>query len=206
MNREKLTSARSYTVKRFRYLYHEKYGSPRIDDVPMRVTRVETSEDGREAQVTLADFKPGYVYEFQLDELRSAEGQLLGNATAFYTLNRMRNGERFAGPFTKPLITRKESEQMAAIDTIAGKAVYQKLCMACHQENGRGGGVAADFVGDKNRLAKSDTELMRSIRMGFEGEKLVMPPFGAVLSEPEIRNVLAYIREAFDPLRARGRL
>ena len=69
----------------------------------------------------------------------------------------------------------------------------------------RGGAAAADFVGDKTRLAKSDTELIRSIQRGVEGQKLVMPPFGDVLSESEIRNVIGYIRATFDPIRARGR-
>jgi mono/diheme cytochrome c family protein/glucose/arabinose dehydrogenase len=205
MNRDTLGKADSYFVKRFRYFYHEKYGSPRIDEVPVKITGLKVSADGRRVEMNVEDLKPGHVYEFQLDRLTSAGGELLGNATGFYTLNRLRNGERFAGPYTKALLTRKEGEKMAAIDTVAGKAVYQKFCMACHLENGTGGGVAADFANDKNRLAKSDTELMRSIRLGFEGAKMVMPPFGSVLSEPEIRNVLAYIREAFDPLRARGR-
>jgi mono/diheme cytochrome c family protein len=205
MERKKLANPGLYLVKRFRYLYHEKYGSPRIDELPAEITNIEVSPDGDRAVLTLAELKPGHVYEFQMDELTAATGERLGNATAFYTVNRLQDGQRFAGPFTKALLTRKEAEKLAAIDTVAGKATYQKLCMACHQENGRGGGVAADFAGDKNRLAKSDAELMRSVKLGVEGEKLVMPPFGAVLSEPEIRNVLAYIREAFDPLRARGR-
>ncbi|MEY4940419.1 MAG: hypothetical protein RIQ93_2154 [Verrucomicrobiota bacterium] len=205
MNRGMLAKADSYFVKRFRYLYHEKYGSPRIDEVPVKIRDLKVAADGRRVEMAVEDLKPGHVYEFQLDHLTTDSGEMLGNATGFYTLNRLLNGERFAGPFTKALLTRKQGEQMAAIDTAAGKLVYQKFCMACHLENGTGGGVAADFANDKNRLAKSDTELMRSIKLGFEGAKMVMPPFGSVLSEPEIRNVLAYIREAFDPLRARGR-
>jgi hypothetical protein len=48
-------------------------------------------------------------------------------------------------------------------------------------------------------------ELIRSIRRGFENEKATMPLFGSVLSEQDIQNVIASIRQAFDPLRARGR-
>ena len=120
-------------------------------------------------------------------------------------MNRLHDGQRFTGPFTQRLLAEDERIATGKPNPVAGKEIYSKYCVACHQPDGRGGTVAADFVGDKTRLAKSDTELIRSIRRGFDNEKVVMPPFESVLSEPEMRNVLAYIREAFDPIRARGR-
>ena len=156
-------------------------------------------------EVDLPEVLPGFVYEFQLEDLVSAAGGLLANPTAFYTVNRLTDGTRFTGPFTARLFPAEAARPDAQIDTVAGKDVYSKFCVGCHQPDGRGGAAAADFVGDKTRLAKSDTELIRSIRRGVEGQKLVMPPFGDVLSESEIRNVIGYIRTTFDPIRARGR-
>jgi mono/diheme cytochrome c family protein/glucose/arabinose dehydrogenase len=206
MNREAAVKPDNYRVRRFRYLYHEKYGSPRIDQVAVEVTRADVSSDGHQVDLVLAEMKPGFVYEFQLEDLPAENGKLLGSPTAFYTANRLFDGQRFTGPFTRALMPAKTPDDLLDVDTEAGKRVYQTYCMPCHMVDGRGGGVAADFTDrDQDRLAKSDAELMRSVKLGVEGEKVVMPPFGAVLSEHEIRNVLAYIRAAFDPLRARGR-
>jgi mono/diheme cytochrome c family protein len=204
MNRTAATNAERYRVRRFRYLYHEKYGSPRIDQVPVAVTKTVLSADGRDAELTVSDLEPGFVYEFQMEDLPASDGQLLANPTGFYTVNRLLDGRRFTGPLTRPLIA-TPMEEANKLDTVAGKKIYQTYCVACHLETGRGNGVSADFVGDRNRLARSDTELIRSIRRGVENEKSPMPPFGAVLSEQDMQNVLAYIRQAFDQLRARGR-
>ena len=48
---------------------------------------------------------------------------------------------------------------------------------------------------DKTRLAKSDAELLAAIEKGIEAK--AMPAFGAVLSSPQRRAVLAYIRATF---------
>lgn len=204
MNRVAGADPRSYRIKRFRYIYHPQYGSPRIDQVPVQIRNIKLSADGREALMDLAEMEPGFVYEFQMEDLAADDGRLLTNPTGFYTVNRLLNGKRFTGPYTRPMYTVNPAEANQ-IDLVAGKKTYQTYCMACHMENGRGNGVSADFVGDKNRLAKSDVELIRSIRRGFENEKASMPPFGAVLSESDLQNVLAYIRDAFDPLRRLGR-
>lgn len=197
-------NVQKYRVKRFRYLYHEKYGSPRIDESPVPVTAVSVSGDARRVELTLQELQPGFVYEFQVEELKSAAGEFLKNPTGYYTANRLLDGARFTGPFTKPLIAPAEAAKVQGVDVGAGKVVYRTYCVSCHQEDGRGGGTAAaNFAGDRARLTKSDAELLRSIRLG----KLEtgMPPWGAILNEQQIQDVLAYIRDAFDPNRARGR-
>ena len=81
----------------------------------------------------------------------------------------------------------------------AGAAVYKTYCVACHQTDGRGMGgmLAADFVGDPSRLAKSDEQLLTSIRDGVTGKIGVMPPWGAALSETQQQEVLSYVRSQF---------
>ena len=75
-----------------------------------------------------------------------------------------------------------------------GKRTYLMYCTSCHGSNGQGNnGLGADFVNDKSRLAKPDAELIDDIRNG-EGR---MPAWGSILSDQEIRDVLAYIRHEF---------
>ncbi len=78
-----------------------------------------------------------------------------------------------------------------------GAAVYAESCAPCHQVDGRGmnGQVAADFVGDPRRLAKTDEELLRSIAKGVPNT--AMPAFEGRLSEAQRLEVLAHIRARF---------
>ena len=82
-------------------------------------------------------------------------------------------------------------------DTSLGMGVYSKHCAACHGLNGKGNGFAADFVNDKERMSKSDEELLNSIRNGFTGKIGYMPGWKTRLNEEEMVAVLAFIRETF---------
>jgi len=82
-------------------------------------------------------------------------------------------------------------------DTSLGMGVYNKHCAACHGLNGKGNGFAADFVNDKERMSKSDEELLNSIRNGFTGKIGYMPSWKTRLNEEEMVAVLAFIRETF---------
>jgi mono/diheme cytochrome c family protein len=83
-------------------------------------------------------------------------------------------------------------------DAKAGAAIYAANCVACHQTDGTGmnGVLAADFVNDATRLAKTDEQLLHSITNGVQG-KGVMPPQKDILSAQAIADVLAYIRATF---------
>lgn len=78
-----------------------------------------------------------------------------------------------------------------------GAKIYVQHCAACHQPDGRGmnGKLAADFVGDKTRLAKPDTVLLNSIENGVPNT--AMMAFSSQLNDAERQLVLAYIRETF---------
>jgi caa(3)-type oxidase subunit IV len=84
-------------------------------------------------------------------------------------------------------------------DPARGQLVYQKICIACHGPDGRGNGgkTAADFVGDRARLAKSDDDLLRVIDGGLTGKIGTMPPWRGVITAQEQRDALAYIRQQF---------
>ncbi len=78
-----------------------------------------------------------------------------------------------------------------------GAKIYAQHCATCHQPDGRGmnGKLAADFVGDKTRLAKPDTVLLNSIENGVPNT--AMMAFSSQLNDAERKLVLAYVREAF---------
>jgi mono/diheme cytochrome c family protein len=83
-------------------------------------------------------------------------------------------------------------------DAEKGGPLYATYCAACHQKDGKGmsGALAADFVNDISRLAKSDSVLLSSIANGVKG-KLVMPPQKDTLDPAQRKDVLAYIRVKF---------
>jgi mono/diheme cytochrome c family protein len=84
-------------------------------------------------------------------------------------------------------------------DPDKGKAIYEKLCIACHGTQGKGDGPAglmmmprpADFTSQKIK-SKPDAELIKSIQEGRP--PTTMSAFKGQLSEAQIHDVLAYVR------------
>src|SRR5690606_469010 len=138
-DRDSLTNPQNFRITRFRYLYHEKYGSPRIDEKPVDVISATADTDNQNVLLELAALEPGFIYEFQLDKIISAQGEPLRNSAAYYTLNRLLDGSRFTGPFTQPLESPETASAPLAIDLEAGRKIYHTYCVACHQPDGRGG-------------------------------------------------------------------
>jgi mono/diheme cytochrome c family protein len=203
----------SFELNRFRFYYHWKYGSPWIDEARVAVSEVRPAADGLSAELVLADLKQGFVYELSVPALRTTDDEPLANPLAYYTANRLRNGETAVGGTTRlprpdetaPGAKEAQTAELASAGVIAaGAKVYRYYCVACHQPDGRGlqsgvsGGIAvgpANFVDDKTRLAKTDAQLLQSIADGIEVKG--MPAFGASLSVAQRRAVLAYLRATF---------
>jgi len=89
-------------------------------------------------------------------------------------------------------------------DVERGAALYPKKCKGCHGPEGRGDGALAKSLDpppgdltDGERMARwSDEELYRLIRDGGEaaGLSAQMPAWGKLLSDPEVRDVAAFVR------------
>jgi mono/diheme cytochrome c family protein len=84
-----------------------------------------------------------------------------------------------------------------------GRAIFQKLCAACHQQDGAGkDGVAPPLAGSEWVKAPGGERLARIVLNGLSGPiqvrgktwNMVMPPWRENLSDEEIAIVLNYIR------------
>lgn len=201
-----LAATGNFELSRFRYYYQHKYGSPWVDEAKVGVTATRPAADGMSVDLTLAELQPGFVYELSFAALRTTDQQPIANPLAYYTVNRLRNGDRAVGDTTRlprPGEKAPTAKEEAAVNTqstaalvAAGEKVYRLYCVPCHQPDGRGiPGGAANFVDDKTRLAKTDAELLKVIAAGVDTKG--MPPFESVISVGQRRAALAYIRATF---------
>ena len=75
-----------------------------------------------------------------------------------------------------------------------GRGIYQNICQACHQPDGRGQErLAPTLIGSALTLATPEVPI-RIVINGKEGTIGLMPPIGFVLSDDQIASVLTYVR------------
>jgi azurin len=85
----------SYAVSGFTYLYHKAYGSAPVQRVACPVRKVVVAPDGLSVRLANICLREGFVHEIKAAGLRAANGaEPLLHATAYYTLNRIPDGER----------------------------------------------------------------------------------------------------------------
>ena len=89
VNTLKATDRSNYTLSHYRYKYHKKYGSPRIDTMRVPVTDIRFSPDHKKISLSLPELKAGFVYELKLGDIQSASGITLENKLICYTLNKL---------------------------------------------------------------------------------------------------------------------
>jgi len=79
----------------------------------------------------------------------------------------------------------------------AGRALYRRFCVACHDVDGHGSAVRAqmpgipDFGSPVWQQRRSDSQVTTTI---LEGKGTAMPTFRGKLDEEEVRNLLAHLR------------
>jgi len=79
----------NYKLRSFTHIFQKFYGSPEVDETFPEVTGVELSADGMAVTLTVDGLVEGHVHDFDFQELRSADDDLLVHRTAHYTLNRI---------------------------------------------------------------------------------------------------------------------
>lgn len=86
-----------------------------------------------------------------------------------------------------------------------GEQVYAQVCVTCHQENGEGlRGLYPPLAGS-DWMDKDSETLIKILLHGLMGEievkgikyNNIMSPWGVVLSDEEIANVLTYVRSSW---------
>lgn len=83
----------SYAVTGFNYLWHQEYGSPIVDRQTCPIVKVVLSLDRLSARLVVACLREGYIHEVKAAGIRSDAGETLVHESAFYTLNRIPDGD-----------------------------------------------------------------------------------------------------------------
>jgi cytochrome c6 len=78
----------------------------------------------------------------------------------------------------------------AATDRGNGRTIYEMHCVGCHGEGGRSIDPTVPSFANGDGLFMMDSELLDRIRQGNQ----TMPAFRGLLSDQEIRDVIAYLR------------
>lgn len=85
----------SYVIGGFTYLYHKAYGSAPVNRLACPVRKVVVAPDGLSVRLAALCVREGYIHEIRAAALKSAgSGETLLHPTAYYTLNRIPDGDR----------------------------------------------------------------------------------------------------------------
>ncbi len=76
----------------------------------------------------------------------------------------------------------------------AGEKIYKQQCFACHGDNGKGQGAKeGTAINNQHYLnTVSDKDIYQTVKYGRD--ETVMPAYGSNLSEKDLGNLTAYIR------------
>jgi hypothetical protein len=79
----------SYRMTSHTYLYSGAYGSEEIQVAPNAIVSAQVAADGLGVRLKVDGLREHHVHELHADGLRSAGGEALDHADAYYTLNRL---------------------------------------------------------------------------------------------------------------------
>ena len=92
-----------------------------------------------------------------------------------------------------PAQQRPASAKSTASDlTASRKKLFESNCAGCHGLDARGGEHAPNIANNPDVKRMSDDQLFRIVHDGAASG--AMPAFGSILSEPRIKQVVAYLR------------
>lgn len=82
------SGAAGVKVKRFGYLYHKGYGSPKTDEAEVAIDGAKASDEGRELVLPLTA-KEGAIHQVDLSSLRDAAGAALEGKVLYYQATKL---------------------------------------------------------------------------------------------------------------------
>ncbi len=100
-------------------------------------------------------------------------------------------------------------------DPAKGKEKFNQICASCHGPTGHGDGPAAAALDPKPRNLSdakyvstiSDEQIFKTVKEGGAavGKSPLMPAWGSILSDNDIWNVIAYLRQDICKCQYKGR-
>ena len=102
-------------------------------------------------------------------------------------------------------IPAKNPIPMSDASVKAGRAVYAKICRACHGLGGKGDGISAppgskpaNLVDADWKYGGSDAEIFKTVKGGIKPYD-VMEPWGKKISDNDIWNTINFLRDLAKP-------
>jgi cytochrome c551/c552 len=87
----------SYSGESYTYKYHPVYGSPPVNNEPLKIKGVKLSADGLKARIVIDNLRKNYIHTLKLDGVREKENYFsLIHPTAYYTLNNIPEGQKLS--------------------------------------------------------------------------------------------------------------
>lgn len=152
----------SYAGRSFIYKYHSVYGSPTVNDEPLKIRGVKVSEDNLRVRVVIDNLRQYYLHELIVSGIRAQDnGAGVLHPVAYYTLNNIPEGEKLPA---NQLSTKKSTpvtpkKPVTKVSTGAGAVVsYAEIeplltkntCTACHQVSKRQVGPSFKDIAKRN--------------------------------------------------------
>jgi len=141
----------SYTGQSFTYKYHSVYGSPTIENEPLKIRGVKVAEDGMSVRLVVDNLRRYMIHEINTPGIKSERGGLpILHPTAYYTLNNIPEGDKlpdseltFRPKKTtvikkpKPVkpVAKAKSEVLSYDEVLP--LLQKNTCTACHQVDQR---------------------------------------------------------------------
>ena len=197
----------SYSLKTFTYEYHHQYGSPVINQGECGIKAIELSPDHKKVRLSVNGMKLGYIHQIDVNGIRSFEENApLLHATAYYTLNRIPDGEKLvitkantvkmtttkkelpqnkantksAATSTKPSKKAEKPDPQKVITYAEVKPLLEKYtCTACHSTNKRQ--VGPPFM----EIAKRGYSIEKTVGLIYKPQPQNWPDYATPMAPME---------------------
>lgn len=198
VDRERAEDLASFAIQSFTYKFHPVYGSPPVNMSEHAIRGVRVSEDGYKARLLVENLRRHFVHQIVLQNIRSAEGQPLRHAAAYYTLHNIPSGRHLAMSEVSTRNSRPAEEAPAAVIDTSNFSQVQPLlakntCTACHAPDRRQVGPAFMEIAQREYSVDKIVQLIRQPEnRNWPGFSTPMPPMPHV-PEHEARAIAAWI-------------